>query len=396
MARGTLELRDALISLTAERDEAVRRAERLASELERLKRGVEARERAWDAATELARDAVATASQAVEESEQRADALAAQLEEEGALRVILDAEFEAIRARADSLDDDLAGGAAALERAEGLIAALREELPAAFEQAPGAESEPAAAPPAPEPPPISPSATAGPWLGRALLELRREDEDAALDLLLDLFAAQSAVRRIPEPLDLIVPGRPPFRVIPAQDAGHDAAARTDREAGPAPASRRTRISLHVLLTGEACRGPRDLAARSAPAAPCASRSGRSRSTLPTSQPRASCRRRARSTRPSYSALHPAWLGEHELVVEQHIEGPRGDRWFVVVSGGKLELRDELPEGKDAPDATVHGSQIAFAHVLSGKLPPPGEKIELKGDRLALALITQWTERARRR
>jgi hypothetical protein len=92
----------------------------------------------------------------------------------------------------------------------------------------------------------------------------------------------------------------------------------------------------------------------------------------------------------------AWLSDHELVVEHRIDGPRGGHWFAVVSDGRLSLRDELPDGHAEPDATVSAGDVAWAHVLSGETAPGGEKVTLRGDRVALALIAQWTERARAR
>lgn len=402
VVKGVEELREALLVMAQDRDEALAHAKvkdaeihKLGKELERLRRGVEARERAWDAATELAREAVSTASKAVEEAEQRAVRANAALDEERALRTILDAEFDAIRARADSLDDDLSKGAASLERAESLIGSLRDVLPEALaadretEAAVVADVPEAAAPvPADSPP-------AEPWLAAAIQELRRDDEVAATDLLIELFAAQSAVRTLPEPFDLHIPGRPPLRVVPGS-SGPAKVRPLGADERPARLSLETNSHLlHVLLTGRARRRPRVRG-------PWRARRALRRALGPVPLDLADLA--AIGTLPPpralYAALvrriHPVWLGQHEIVVEQQIDGPRGDRWFVVVSGGTLELRDHLPEGKAAPDATVHGSQVAFAHVLSGKPPPAGEKVTLRGDRLALALLTQWTERARTR
>jgi hypothetical protein len=378
VAQGALELRDALIDLTTERDEARRRAERLQSELERTRRGAEAREKAWDAATELAREAVAAASQAVDEAE----------------------------ARSEVLERDLADGATSLERAHALIAELRAGVPDSHESPSGvAETSPGSRPDADAdaepvaatlPAAAAPaSAAAAPWLGRALEDLHGSDDEGALDLLLELFAAQGAVRELPEPFDLHVPGRDPLRVTPWP--GGPARLRP-LESAETPARVRLETDadeLHGLLTGTPRRRPRVRGSFRARRAlrkalgpvPLDLSDLASAGVLP-------------PPRTLYAALvariHPAWLAGHELVVEQRIDGPRGDRWFVVVRDGRLRLTDDLPEDAERPDASVKASQVAFAHVLSGKSPPAGERITLKGDRLALALLTQWTERARTR
>jgi hypothetical protein len=350
---GALELRDALLTLTAERDEARRQVERLQAELERARRSAEARERAWDAATELAREAVAAASRAVDESE----------------------------ARAGRLEEDLAKGARALERAEALIGDLRGRQSSA-----AADAAPARAP-APE--------VGAPWLGRALTDLRRSDENAAMDLLLGLLTAQGARREIPESFDVHVPGREPLRYVPRAQGP---ATLRPLTAAEKPARVRLEANSHhlqLLLTGEGRRRPR---VRGPFRARRALR--KALGPVPLDVAELADAGILPPPRALYAALvqriHPAWLADYDFVVEQDIEGPGADRWFVVVSGGRLELSDELPGERRGPDAIVRASQRAFAHVLSGKAPPEGEKVTLRGDRIALALLTQWTERARQR
>ena len=45
----------------------------------------------------------------------------------------------------------------------------------------------------------------------------------------------------------------------------------------------------------------------------------------------------------------------------------------------------------APTATVRTSQATLQHLLDREPPPPQEKVAMKGDPHALALLTQWIE-----
>jgi hypothetical protein len=91
------------------------------------------------------------------------------------------------------------------------------------------------------------------------------------------------------------------------------------------------------------------------------------------------------------AVHPSWTRGHAFTVAQEIADPAPQRWHVIV-------RDGAPvavarQATAPPDATVTMSRAAFAHLLRREPAPSGERPIVRGDRAAVALLREWTERA---
>jgi hypothetical protein len=89
-------------------------------------------------------------------------------------------------------------------------------------------------------------------------------------------------------------------------------------------------------------------------------------------------------------IDPAWTRGHEFTVEQRVGEAS---WFIVArDAGGLGVTRTPPIG--TPQATVRLTPHALQCLLRGEPTPPGDRPAVRGDRLAVALLKAWTDRAR--
>jgi hypothetical protein len=90
------------------------------------------------------------------------------------------------------------------------------------------------------------------------------------------------------------------------------------------------------------------------------------------------------------AIEPAWTRGHTFTVEHRI----GDSSWVLVArdAGGLSVTRSAPE--HAPDAVVTVSAEGFQRLVRDEPAPHGERPVVRGDRVAVALLKQWMDRAR--
>jgi hypothetical protein len=90
------------------------------------------------------------------------------------------------------------------------------------------------------------------------------------------------------------------------------------------------------------------------------------------------------------AIDPAWTRGHKFTVKQRV----GDTsWFIVArDAGGVGVTRTPPAG--SPQATVTLTPDAFRGLLRGAPAPSGERPTVRGDRLAVAHLKAWTDRAR--
>jgi len=90
------------------------------------------------------------------------------------------------------------------------------------------------------------------------------------------------------------------------------------------------------------------------------------------------------------AIDPAWTRGHTFTVEQRVGEAS---WFIVVRDaggvGVTRARPERP-----PEATVTLTPHAFDRLLRGGPAPAAERPVVRGDRVAVARLKAWTDRAR--
>jgi hypothetical protein len=68
-------------------------------------------------------------------------------------------------------------------------------------------------------------------------------------------------------------------------------------------------------------------------------------------------------------------------------------WFIVArDAGGLGVTRTPPAG--SPQATVTLTPDAFRCLLRGEQAPPGERPTVRGDRVAVTRLKEWTDRAR--
>jgi hypothetical protein len=93
------------------------------------------------------------------------------------------------------------------------------------------------------------------------------------------------------------------------------------------------------------------------------------------------------------AIDPAWTAGHSFAVAQEIIDPDPRTWYLVVrDGAGLEVAESAPE--QPVDASVTMTRAAFDRLLRDEPPAPGERPLVRGDRAAVALLKEWTDRAR--
>jgi hypothetical protein len=89
-------------------------------------------------------------------------------------------------------------------------------------------------------------------------------------------------------------------------------------------------------------------------------------------------------------IDPAWTRGHTFTVEQRV----GDTsWFIVArDAGGVGVTRTPPA--TSPQGTVRLTPDAFRSLLRGEPAPPGQRPAVRGDRLAVAHVKAWTDRAR--
>jgi hypothetical protein len=90
------------------------------------------------------------------------------------------------------------------------------------------------------------------------------------------------------------------------------------------------------------------------------------------------------------AIDPAWTRGHRFTVEQRVGEAS---WFIVArDAGGVGVTRARPE--PAPEATVTLTPDAFQCLLRGEPAPSRQRPTVRGDRLAVAHLKAWTDRAR--
>jgi hypothetical protein len=92
------------------------------------------------------------------------------------------------------------------------------------------------------------------------------------------------------------------------------------------------------------------------------------------------------------AVHPSWTRGHAFTIAQEITGDRPETWYLTAADGAgVRVSDTPPQ---PPSATVSMSRDAFDRLLRGEPVPPGRRPCVRGDHEAVAMMREWTERAR--
>jgi hypothetical protein len=93
------------------------------------------------------------------------------------------------------------------------------------------------------------------------------------------------------------------------------------------------------------------------------------------------------------AVHPSWTRGHAFTVAQTVEDERPETWYLTAGDGAgLTVSRNAPE--TAPAATVSMSRDVFRKMLRGEPVPHGQRPCVRGDSTAVALMHEWTQRAR--
>ncbi len=321
---------------------------------------------------------------------------------EAAGRVVadLDAAAAALRERAEPAP----GRSAPVGSGEAAPSPAERAEPAA----PPAEAAATAPPDAPTPRPIEVPAGAPPrgavtggareypWLRGALVKLAHDDPATAGRLLVALLPAQGAYLSEPLDYDLTITGTGTFAVSVT-------GARTYVTPRSAPRGRREAdfhltadpLTLAELLAGVGPRvrrytGPARLRGRRRRLATLERIPAAAGSLADTA--RAGARLEpgmVLGTLPY--AIHPSWTRGHRFTVAQEIAGDATQIRYVVVADGTVTATAQAPP--EGVDATVTMTPKGFEHLLRGESPPPGHRPVVRGDRLAVAQLKAWTDRA---
>jgi len=95
------------------------------------------------------------------------------------------------------------------------------------------------------------------------------------------------------------------------------------------------------------------------------------------------------------AVHPLWTAGHDFTIEETLIADDGSTRTIYLSardGRGLAVTTDAPG--EAPKAVVHLTERAFAHLLAGEAPPPGERPSTRGDHRAVEQLRVWADRAR--
>jgi hypothetical protein len=92
------------------------------------------------------------------------------------------------------------------------------------------------------------------------------------------------------------------------------------------------------------------------------------------------------------AVHPTWTRGYEFTVAQEITGDAPETWYLAAKDGK-GVSVGTTEPAVAPAATVSMSRETFDRLLRHDVVPSGRRPCVRGDREAVALMREWTQRA---
>jgi hypothetical protein len=254
---------------------------------------------------------------------------------------------------------------------------------------------PAPAVVAPESPAVGPQAPAQP-LRRVLVALAERDPVVAGEILVGLLPAQGPLLEQPLAYDLTIDGIGTFAVSVANGAA-------TIERVPKPRSRRQAkfelksdpLTLAELLAGEERRirrfGGRARVSRRR-------RKARVLAALPAARMSlAEAVAAGARLAPEHVygllplAIDATWTAGHAFTVAQQITDPEPRTWYLTVRDG---AGLETTEVERPADATVTMTRAAFDRLLRGEPPAPGERPLVRGDRAAVAILKEWTDRAR--
>jgi hypothetical protein len=360
-------------------------------------------------------------------------ALDAQLDRERAARAAAEQALEAARgslgARIAELDRHAAGLAGELElqrrareqaevaariarpepaRAERLAAdldaaaaALRRRVPAPEDPAPQPEDPSPAPGEVPEGPVLdSAGAVEGERTGHrlrgALVRLAREDPVAAGRVLAALLPAQAVILERAADYDLTIREVGTFAITVA--GGRASVKPVDRPRGRRNAEFHVAAGARALaeiLNGAPARlkrfsGPQRVSGRKRRAKPVLSSLAGARMSLGEALEAGAGLDVELVMAVLAHVIDPAWTRGHQFTVEQRVGE---SSWFIVArDAGGVGVTRTPPNG--SPHATVTLTPDAFQCLLRGHSAPSGERPAIRGDRLAVAHLKAWTDRAR--
>jgi hypothetical protein len=236
-----------------------------------------------------------------------------------------------------------------------------------------------------------------PWLRGALVKLAHDDPEAAGRLIAGLLPVQAAIVQGPVDYDLTIAEVGTFAVTVAGGRAWVKGLESPRGRNEAE----FHIASDALTLAELIAGvPHRLSRFRGPARV----SGRKRRTKPLRAiPKASlsfaeaARAGARLDpglifRTFPYVIHAAWARKHTFTVAQQVTSDPPETWYVTIGNGAgIRVRNTPPE--QPADATVTMTPEAFAHLLRGEPVPPGHRPSVRGDRVAVAQLKAWLDRA---
>jgi hypothetical protein len=93
------------------------------------------------------------------------------------------------------------------------------------------------------------------------------------------------------------------------------------------------------------------------------------------------------------AVHPSWTRGHAFTIAQTIDGDPPETWYLTAADGTgLTVSSTPPQA--SPAATVAMSREVFGKLLRGETVANGQRPSVHGDAGAVALMHEWTQRAR--
>jgi hypothetical protein len=93
------------------------------------------------------------------------------------------------------------------------------------------------------------------------------------------------------------------------------------------------------------------------------------------------------------AVHPSWTRGHAFTIAQTIEDEPPETWYLTAGDGAGLTVSKNPPATP-PAATVEMSREVFRKLLRGEPVPHGQRPCVRGDGMAVALMHEWTQRAR--
>ena len=240
---------------------------------------------------------------------------------------------------------------------------------------------------------VEPAATP---LRRVLVELAEQDPATAAEILVALLPAQGAALNEPLAYDLTIAGAGTYAVTVADgvaDVQRVSKRRSRRKA--AFELRADALTLAKLLAGDELklrryrgdarvtrRRRRARALQALPASPL---------TLAGAVAAGAKLEPGLVYRALPYAIAPEWTAGRTFTIAQEISGSPSRTWYVVVADG---ARIEVTHEPRPADATVTMTRDAFDRLLRDEPPAADERPLVNGDRAAVALLKEWTDRAR--